>query len=216
MDISEYLRNWRRSRRERLSDIETRAVGLKRPSGVGASASFFSRFESGKVSVTSEDLTYLAGAYELDAHLLSYFVSPERDLVVQLGKSDDFDPAPLDDQNNTGTFYTIARHRLAKSLLSVSKLEVKGKNKSNRDHKHPGEEVLVVQTGELFLIFPDAPKGEREKYLQAGDILHFMSSQRHYVENRSKKIASILVIRQVNSNPEQVDAPDRFGKPPRT
>ncbi len=213
MTIGEYLRSWRESRGEQLTDIQTRAkrLGNKRPPSAAMSVAYFSRVETGRANVAYEHFEYLATAYEADIVVMLCCLPIPHGPVVHLTQADEFKAAPFVDPDTKSAEYVIAKHRLGESDLALVFLKLQPGGRSRREHSHQGDEVIKVEKGEVVAVFPEFPPDEQRRTLKKEDILHFESGWTHFVENCSSKPAYLFIIRRMASSSKQSSQKPRQG-----
>ena len=200
LSLGELLSLHRKSRGLSLRDIQERARSLQGlPKKLGRSAAYFSKLESGRAKVQPELLEHLAKIYEIDSLLLTLNLPEPVSQAVHLDIEADFRDAPWQDPRTKGAEYSIASYRLANSDLVLVFLTLRPGGRSRPEHWHPGDEVVKVERGEVVLVFPQLPRGEREKAVHRGQLIHFDSTLEHYVENRSSKTAKMFIVRRIES-----------------
>jgi len=197
MTLGSFLRAIRLRNDETIAAVTTRAKGLSpRPKGAFANIRYFSEVETGVRRAPKEHLPFLAAAYQCDVLTLLFNLPADSEGPLHLSADQGFQKAPFVDPDATGAQYMIPLHKLRESDVALVFLTLAPGGNSRRNHWHPGNEIVTVQEGTVYLLFPELPRGVNEHKLVAGDLLHFNATYQHWVENRSKKTARLLIMRR--------------------
>ena len=205
--LGEFIHIVRTENRKSLDKISERAKELSQsmqlePTGIGLSTTYFSKIERGKSKIKPEYLTFLAEIYEIDVLLLlNFFYSKEKQSLVKLSWEEDyseifFKGAEMVEEKTPAVdyIYRLPKFRLADSSLVILSTIIKA-GSSRPPHFHRDEEIILCESGESHLIFPDSPVDDQEKLLQTGQIIHFGSNVKHAITNRSCQSAILTIIR---------------------
>lgn len=203
--LARHLVSCRRSRDEKLVDVETRfQVALKREHGnlhdsritkdfsqlVSRGLKQLESSEPGSLSFSTNELALIAEAYGMSSLLLQSLRSRSSSGNHLTQSFDDFSSA--DATFGKGATYRIPQSKLAGTEdVQVLLAEIEPGGCSDA-HMHPGDELTFVLNGEIEIRLQDSGIWTR---LGKGSYIHFYSDQYHSVHNLSADAARLIIVR---------------------
>jgi quercetin dioxygenase-like cupin family protein len=144
-----------------------------------------------QIPVTYGDFCFLHDVYEIDwPLLLSALSSPSESVVAEWN---DFIQVVNDPSEDRGISYHVPSDSLRDSHgVSVARLVIQPNQGKSLVHQHPGEEIMLVLKGSIFLRFLATGLSV---HLAAGSLLHFHSDRLHFATALGDEEAHVVVIR---------------------